>query len=82
MGCDQYMKIFSLFIRILLAITPVFTAAESLPDSVVGTYYVTYYPGQSAGKLHSCSLVYSAMLADHAYKNGGLVNINGNIGVS
>ena len=48
-------------------------------ESIYGTYSVVFQTGQSGGELHSCTMVYTAMQADYAYKNGNPIMINGNI---
>jgi len=50
--------------------------------SIFGTHSVVFQPGRSGGKLHSSTLVYRAVVADFAYKNGRPSVIVGNIGVS
>ena len=50
--------------------------------SIFGTHEVVFQPGQSGGKLHSSSLVYRAVVADFAYRNGRPNVIVGNIAVS
>ena len=50
--------------------------------SVIGTHSVDFLPGQSAGVLHSSSLVYKAIHPDSAYQKGGLTMIVGSIAFS
>ena len=49
--------------------------------SIYGTHSVVFQPVQSGGVLHSCTLVYRAVHADYAYRNGSPIVIVGNIGV-
>lgn len=49
--------------------------------SIYGTHSVVFQPVQSGGVLHSCTLVYRAVQADYAYRNGSPIVIVGNIGV-
>lgn len=63
-----------------------FTAQASLAiaedDSLIyGTHRVVFQPIRSSGVLQGCSLVYTAVIADHVYKNGSLVAINGNVSI-
>lgn len=51
-------------------------------DSIYGTHSVVFQPVQSGGVLLSCTLVYRAVQADYAYRNGSPTMIVGNIGVS
>jgi len=48
-------------------------------ESIYGTQSVVFQAGQSGGALHSCTMIYRAVQADYAYKNGDPVMINGNI---
>ena len=50
-------------------------------DSIYGTNKVVFQPLQANGALYGCSLVYSAMQADYAYRQGRPVIINGSISV-
>ena len=58
------------------------TKQNNKDTSVVGTHSVEFLPGQSAGVLHTSSLVYKAIHPDSAYQNGGLTMIVGSIALS
>lgn len=49
--------------------------------SIYGTHSVIFQPVRSSGVLRSCTLVYRAVQADYAYRNGSPIVIVGNIGV-
>ncbi len=48
---------------------------------IVGTVHVEFQPVQSHGITEGCTLVYRVIGEDHAYRNGGLVSLAGNIGI-
>lgn len=60
----------------LLAVIPAVVSAQSL-DS--GTYDVYFQEVSRQGVLTGCSLVFTALAADHVYKHGEQVILNGNI---
>lgn len=49
--------------------------------SIYGTHSVVFQPVRSSGVLRSCTLVYRAVQADYAYRDGSPIVIVGNIGV-
>lgn len=49
--------------------------------TIYGTHSVIFQPVRSNGVLRSCTLVYRAVQADYAYRNGSPIVIVGNIGV-
>ncbi|MGK2873060.1 MAG: hypothetical protein ACSLFL_12545 [Alphaproteobacteria bacterium] len=57
------------------------TSFAQVNDSIYGTHSVVFQPLQESGALFGCSLVYSAIHADHAYRHGRPIIINGNISV-
>lgn len=57
-----------------------FVIAED-DSSIYGTHRVVFQPIRSSGVLQGCSLVYTAVVADHVYRKGSLVAINGNVSV-
>ena len=62
---------------LLVCLSPVARAG----DTIFGTTGVSFQPVQSEGVLHGCSLVYQAVVADHAYSEGKAVVIVGSITV-
>ena len=69
--------IFSLSVLTMLGFAG---AANAQPDDTIyGTWSVAFQPVQVQGKEQGCSLIYTAVQADHAYLNGRPIAINGNI---
>jgi hypothetical protein len=48
-------------------------------SAIVGTTEVQYQPMQSVGIKEGCTLVYRVVGQDHAYRNGNLISLVGNI---
>lgn len=57
------------------------TSFAQVDDSIYGTHSVVFQPLQESGALFGCSLVYRAVQADYAYKQGRPIIIVGNISV-
>lgn len=69
-------------LRTLLCLSLSLFGQNNKDTSVIGTHSVEFLPGQSAGVLHSSSLVYKAIHSDYVYQNGGLTMLVGSIGLT
>ena len=67
--------------RLLSAVLLSLLAFESPAEdtSLFGTHWVRFEPLQIGGVLKGCSLVYLAVIPDHAYLGGNAVAVNGSI---
>lgn len=74
-----YVKTVSVALTLTCLLRPVVLAQDD--GSVFGTNSVSFVPIQVGGSLRGCTLVYEAVVADHAYLSGNPVQAVGNLTV-